>query len=448
LPKGAFLDGMLPRFQIVNAGRRTRPRKRLTSPSFRKRQANHSEIVEKLKQFYQFVVGLSEKPVLVSEEAEALDEQSVQVWHEESMNLKDETAENYMERIDTRKIRYALLFSILESYDQHGRFADAITMTGTAMQKAIEVCEFYKTHSLHFLVKAKAIKPKAPNEKEPLTVRMKNKLIELGGTVDKRELYRAMNLDKQTFMKALNHLLDTRQVVLTQRKNIKGRNVDVVSIPKKMQNGYDSMTVMTVCKINTTVTSPKPQNASHCHKSHCHNAYDSVATQPTVPGPIQPEPVNNPEPMPAPPEPEPEPIQPMPEPPEPEPIQPMPVVEPETEPTIAAKPVVNPEKTEAKPIPVVNPETTTTQDLASLVLSHLEKFWSCRKIPGDELRRIIATSCPMQADAVWKLLFPAHVVKLHTTDFFILREHERRPKGYEGLVDDAGILPCDEPAPF
>jgi hypothetical protein len=135
LPKGAFLDGMLPRFQIVNAGRRTRPRKRLTSPSFRKMQANHNEIVEKLKQFYQFVVGLSEKPVLVSDEAEALDEQSLQVWHEESMNLKDETAENYMERIDTRKIRYALLFSILECYDQHGRFADAITMTGTAMQK-------------------------------------------------------------------------------------------------------------------------------------------------------------------------------------------------------------------------------------------------------------------------------------------------------------------------
>ena len=162
----------------------------------------------------------------------------------------------------------------------------------------------------------------------------------------------------------------------------------------------------------------------------------------------------------------------VPEPINPEPNQPLPAPEPET--TIAAKPVVNPETTEAKPMPVAKPETTNSkpmpapesepepeppqpmpappqanlQDLASLVLSHLEKFWSCRKIPGDELRRIIATSCPMQADAVWKLLFPAHVVKLHTTDFFILREHEHRPKGYDGLVDDAGILPCDEPAPF
>jgi hypothetical protein len=260
---------------------------------------------------------------------------------------------------------------------------------------------------------------------------MKNKLIELGGTVDKRELYRAMNLDKQTFMKALNQLLDTRQVVLTQRKNIKGRNVDVVSIPKKMQNGYDSMTVMTVCEINTTETQTKPKNASHCHKPHCHNAYDSVATQPTVPEP---------------------------------PLPRVPAAKPET--TIAAKPVVNPEKTEAKPMPAPAPEPehestfvepgtplnappeANVEDLAGLVLSHLEKFWSCRKIPGDELRRIIATICPRQADAVWKLLFPAHVVKLHTTDFFILREHERRPKGYDGLIDDAGILPCDEPAPF
>jgi hypothetical protein len=366
LPKGAFLDGMLPRFQIINAGNRTQPRKPLTS--FTKRQANHSEIVEKLKHFHQFVCGLSQSqtPVLISDEARALDEQSLQVWHEESMNLKDETSEAYMMRIDTRKVRYALLFSILESYDQHGRFADAITLTGTAMQKAIEVCDFFKTHTLHFLVKAKAIKPKAPNEREPMPERIKNKLIELGGTVDKRDLYRAMNLDEQTFMTALNQLLETKQVVLTKRKNIKGRNVDMVSIPKKMQNGYDSMTVMTVCKINTTVTSPKPQNASHCHKSHCHNAYDSLdyaslettvpeptvapESQPTVPEPINPQPTvpeptvpgpTVPEPMPAPSEPEP--IQPMPAPPEPEPPQPMPVVELETEPTIAAKPVVKPE---------------------------------------------------------------------------------------------------------
>jgi hypothetical protein len=356
LPKGAFLDGMLPRFQIINAGNRTQPRKPLTS--FTKRQANHSEIVEKLKHFHQFVCGLSQSqtPVLISDEARALDEQSLQVWHEESMNLKDETSEAYMMRIDTRKVRYALLFSILESYDQHGRFADAITMTGTAMQKAIEVCDFFKTHTLHFLVKAKAIKPKAPNEREPMPERIKNKLIELGGTVDKRELRRAMNLDEQTFMTALNQLLETKQVVLTKRKGKKGHNVNVVTIPKKMQNGYASYATYATLEINTTETSPKLENASKWHKPKWHNAYASLdcaslettvpeptvapESQPTVPEPINPQPTvpeptvpgpTVPEPMPAPPEPE------------PEPPQPMPVVELETEPTIAAKPVAKPE---------------------------------------------------------------------------------------------------------
>jgi hypothetical protein len=552
LPKGAFLDGMLPRFQIINAGSRTQPRKPLTS--FTKRQANHNEIVEKLKHFHQFVIGLSEKPVLISDEARALDEQSLRIWHDESIELKDETADAYMMRIDTRKVRYALLFSLLECYDQHGRFADAITLTGTAMQRAIEICDFFKSHTLHFLVKAKAIKPKAPNEREPLPERIKNKLIELGGTVDKRELYRAMNLDEQTFMTALNQLLDTKQAVLTKRKGKKGHNVEVVTIPKKMQNGYDSYDTYDTLEINTTVTSPKPQNGSKCHKSKCHNAYDSLdcaslettvpeptvapESQPTVPGPIHPEPVNpeptvpepiNPEPMPVP-EPEPEPPQPMPE---PEPIQPMPVVEPETEPTIAAKPVVEPEslllanaceiarslhveftenefrkhamlffgatpqtakamlnllvkdgyllrhnyllirtnklytsESQAKPLPAPEskpePEPTfdepgtqlnvapeaNAHDLANLVLSHLEKFWNCRKIPGESLRQIIATNCGKQAIAVWKLLFPAHIVKLHTTDFFIFREHKLRPKGYDGLIDYEGVLPSDEPAPF
>jgi DNA-binding protein len=60
----------------------------------------------------------------------------------------------------TNQVRYALLFSILECYDQHGQSANAITITGTAVQKAIEVCELFKKHTLHFLVKAKEIKPK------------------------------------------------------------------------------------------------------------------------------------------------------------------------------------------------------------------------------------------------------------------------------------------------
>jgi hypothetical protein len=163
LPKGELLEIILSSFQIINAKEKRRVPLR-TLLELMQSRGGLDDIVEKLKQFYQFVCRLSQSqaPVLVSEEAEALDEQSCQLWDEESIELIDETgiAEAYMERIDERKIRYALLFSILECFDQHGQSADAITMTGTAVQKAIEVCELYKTHTLHFLVKAKEIRPK------------------------------------------------------------------------------------------------------------------------------------------------------------------------------------------------------------------------------------------------------------------------------------------------
>ena len=174
LPK-RYLDLILSRFQIINAGRRLKPLKSLgrlisewqnNGDEIKKR---YNEILEKLKQFYQFVCTLSQSksPVLVSDEAEALDEQSAQAWHEERTDLDATTAgymteitARYMTRLDVRKVRYALLFSILECYEQHGQSANAITITGTAVQKAIEVCELFKKHTLHFLVKAKEIRPR------------------------------------------------------------------------------------------------------------------------------------------------------------------------------------------------------------------------------------------------------------------------------------------------
>ena len=174
LPK-RYLDLILSRFQIINAGRRLKPLKSLgrlisewqnNGDEIKKR---YNEILEKLKQFYQFVCTLSQSksPVLVSDEAVALDKQSAQAWHEERTDLDETTAgymteitARYMTRLDVHKVRYALLFSILECYEQHGQSANAITITGTAVQKAIEVCELYKTHTLHFLVKAKEIRPR------------------------------------------------------------------------------------------------------------------------------------------------------------------------------------------------------------------------------------------------------------------------------------------------
>jgi hypothetical protein len=173
LPK-AYLDLILSRFQIINAKGGLKTRKSLGRLIWEYQEyrdeieKRYSDILEKLKQFYQFVSGLSQSqaPVLVSDEAKTLHKQSVRMWHEERTDL-DETTEGYMSeitarymtRVEVRNVRYALLFSILECFDQHGQSANAITMTGTAMQKAIEVCELYKKHSLHFLVKAKEIRP-------------------------------------------------------------------------------------------------------------------------------------------------------------------------------------------------------------------------------------------------------------------------------------------------
>jgi hypothetical protein len=107
--------------------------------------------------------------------------------------------------------------------------------------------------------------------------------------------------------------------------------------------------------------------------------------------------------------------------------------------------VVNPETTEVKPMQA--PEEHV-QKIVHLVLSYLEDFWTGRKIPGESFRQYVAKVSGRYENAVWELLFPAHVVKLRTTDFFILRDDKHRPKGFEGLIDDKGVLPCDEPAPF
>jgi hypothetical protein len=162
LPKRPLLDRILSRFQIVNAGRREHPRKPLTS--FMGKQDNKGKIVEKLKHFYQFVCSLSESQtsLLISDAANDLYKKSVRMWDEESLVLKDEIAKDYMELIDKRLLRYAILFSILECYDrgQSADATDAFIMTGTAMQRAIEICEFFKTHTLNFRLMAEKIKPK------------------------------------------------------------------------------------------------------------------------------------------------------------------------------------------------------------------------------------------------------------------------------------------------
>jgi ribosomal protein S27E len=130
----------------------------------------------------------------------------------------------------------------------------------------------------------------------------------------------------------------------------------------------------------------------------------------------------------------------------------MPVVKHETSkvnPIPAPKPEPQPPQPmpEPEPGPTV-PEPELVQKIVRLVLSYLEDFCSCKKIPGEPFRRYVAKISGRYENAVWKMLFPAHIVKLRTTDFFILRDDKHRPKGFEGLIDDKGVLPCDEPTLF
>ncbi len=98
------------------------------------------------------------------------------------------------------------------------------------------------------------------------------------------------------------------------------------------------------------------------------------------------------------------------------------------------------------PMPV--PQGLSDDDLTELALNYLMQMWSCRRIPGEQLRHTISTICGERSESVWKRIFPDHIVKLHTTDFYILRDNAHRPKGYEGLLDDKGVLPDADPMPF
>ena len=374
----------------------------------------------------------------------------------------DKDIDDFLRRLKRRLFKFSLIVGTCKAFEKR---APEIVIDARTMEQAGALLDFFVRSTINF-IKAMSLDSEKPIDAVGKTkARMLSLLREkFRGEVQRRRLRKYIKVGNQLFEKALSELKESGEVQLVER-NVRGQKSVYVTLTAKFsapfsssfcnkhnRNGTETQTAEKLGEksaespfrhpsapsapfdINTTVTQPQPQGEKGAEKK---------GAEPTVPEPI------NPEPMPA-----------------------SPAPEPET--TIAAKPVVNPEKTEAKPMPVANPETTNSkpmpapesepepeppqpmpappqanlQDLASLVLSHLEKFWSCRKIPGDELRHIIATICPRQADAVWEMLFPAHIVKLHTTDFFILREHEHRPKGYDGLIDDAGILPCDEPAPF
>ncbi len=293
---------------------------------------------------------------------------------------------------------------------------------------------------MHFIVKAKAIRPKAPNENEPLSVRVKNKLIELGGTADARTLQRALTLKKETFTDALKELLATNQVVLTQRENAKGRLVDVVTIPKNSKQGSDTSDTLTVCENDTTETSPKPQNESKCQKSKCQNGSDTLTQKDVAkPNPTVPEPTVSPEPT------VPEPTVPAPEPATDQMPAPEAVPEPDPEPTVP-EPLPVPEPEPASPESIAEPKPELSDsDLLECVMNHLRQIYSCQKIPAAAIRQTLDTICGERANVIGKMLFPEHLWKLGQTNYFIFADNEFRPKGYRKLIapNNDGIIDSD-----
>jgi hypothetical protein len=306
------------------------------------------------------------------------------------------------------------------------------------MEQASALLDFFVRSTINF-IKAMTLEGQKPIDAVGKTkARMLSLLREkFQGEVKRKRLREYIKVGKQLFDKALDELVESGKVQLVERdvrgqkcvfvtltkfstpfssspRNNHNRNSTETQPPEKLgKKGVETLSSpSTPFDINTTETQPQPQKGERVWKKK--------GVETTFPEPI------NPEPMPAPPEPEPP--QPMPE---PEPIQTM--------------PAVNPEKTEANHMPA--PEEHV-QKIVRIVLNYLEDFWSCKKIPGEPFRRFVAKISGRYENAVWELLFPAYVVKLHTTDFFILRDDKHRPKGYEGLIDDEGVLPIDEPALF
>jgi len=352
----------------------------------------------------------------------------------------DKDIKRFLTRLNVRLLKFSVIVATCKAFETR---APEIVIDARTMEQASALLDFFVRSTINF-IKAMTLDGQKPIDAVGKTkVRMLSLLREkFSGEVRRKVLRDYSNVSNQLFEKALAELVESGKAQIVER-NVRGqksvfvrltakftspfstspcnnnnRNSTETQNPEKLGKKGENPATSPLLhptspfEINTTVTQPQPQ------KGEKGEVKKGEVT--TVPEPV------NPEPMPVV-EPEPEPTQPMPEPPEPEPTPPMPAP-PEPEPTV--------------------PEPEHVQKIASLVLRYLEDFWSCKKIPGEPFRRYVAKISGRYENAVWKLLFPAHIVKLHTTDFFILREDKHRPKGFEGLIDDKGVLPCDEPAPF
>ena len=318
----------------------------------------------------------------------------------------DKDIKPFIKRLNVRLLKFSMIVGACKAFETR---APEIVIDARTMEQAGAILDFFVRSTINF-IKAITLDSEKPIDAVGKTkARMLSLLRDkFSGEVRRKRLREYIKVGKQLFDKALDELVESGKVKLVER-NVRGQKCVYVTLTAKFSTPFSSSPCNNHNRNGTETQTPEKLSEKG-DESPFH-----AFPHPSTPFEIN-ETVTQPQ--------------------------------PQKGEKGCGKKGVEPTVPEP-PLPrVPAPPEANVEDLAGLVLSHLEKFWSCRKIPGDELRRIIATSCPMQADAVWELLFPAHVVKLPTTDFFILRDDKHRPKGYEGLVDDKGILPCDEPAPF
>ncbi len=390
LPRTAFEDGLVARLQVCFAPKREKPRMPLTAIIDENDLSRQTAIIDEMLSFFQFIADPQRcVSVIDSDGARELDAKSVERWFQESLSFTDEASCAYYQRLDLRKLRLALLFSACETYDRHGRLADNIIISESAMQKAIEVCDFFKRHTLHFIQQNDNYSEKGLDPIGRAKIKILKMLREkFNGEAKQRTLFQHSHIGKVVFETALNELLETKEVKKEKRPNANNLLVDWIVIPKH------TATLATLQQNNATETQPKQQTEVKCSvatrsvASHFEKQSEAAT----------PESKAVPEPMP-------------------------PVPEP-----------TNPEPTET-----VVPETS---DVVKRILDEL---------PANQIftRQDILNACrkhaPNRVREVGAMLYPRYIVRLGTTDRFCFREHNLRPIEYRGLCDpnEDGIIPND-----
>jgi hypothetical protein len=442
LPANASRRGFLQRLLIVATNESRR--KTMLQVKYTKKKVSRKVLCKDLLDFFCYC---AKRPPVNFLPEECV---PVEIEFRSRYQSSDIDIQAFLDRLNVRLLKFSMIVATCKAFETR---APEIVIDARTMEQASALLDFFIRSTINF------IKVMSLDGQKPIDALGKTKTRMLSllrdkfqGEVKQKILRDYLKVGNQLFNKALDELKESGKVKVVERK-VRGQKSDFVTLTSKFSspfltspcNGHNRNSTETQpaeklgkkgeetlsspfsspsspFDINSTVTQPQPQKGE--------KGEEKKGEEPTVPEPTVPEPVN-PEP------PVPEPINPEPMPaPEPEPPQPMP--EPEPGPTVPEP--VNPEPTV--------PEPEHVQKIVRLVLSYLEDFWSRKKIPGEPFRRHVAKISGRYENAVWKLLFPAHIVKLHTTDFFILRDDKHRPKGFEGLIDDKGVLPCDEPAPF